>query len=84
LGLWRNLREGEREEERETEELTFINGIIGHNSIKIARILTKPFTCTCCVFGVGCQALLQANLPHPRIKPMSLTSPAMAWGVLYH
>ena len=36
------------EGEREREELTFINGIIHHNSIKIA-ILTKPFMCACCV-----------------------------------
>ena len=48
-----------REREREREELTFINGIIHHNSIKKARILTKPFMCACCVLGVGCQALLQ-------------------------
>ena len=30
--------------------------------------------------GVGCQALLQADLPNPGIEPMSLMSPALAGG----
>ena len=30
--------------------------------------------------GVGCHGLLQGNLPHPGIEPMSLTSPAWTGG----
>ena len=30
--------------------------------------------------GVGCNALLQGDLPNPRIKPSSLTAPALADG----